>query len=60
MWLRANAWDAETRAPGNGQCLIALRDFDARIHITDAHIADGQLPLRFAQRAAASFMILNG
>ena len=30
IWLRDNAQDAETRAPGNGQRLIALRDIIAR------------------------------
>ncbi|MCQ0092129.1 TauD/TfdA family dioxygenase [Roseovarius sp. M141] len=48
IWLRDNAWDPETRAPGNGQRLIALRDIDARTHITDARFADGQLHLTFA------------
>ncbi|MCB2028866.1 MAG: hypothetical protein KDH18_09420, partial [Rhodoferax sp.] len=33
IWLRDNAWDDATRAPGNGQRLIALRDIppDTRI-----------------------------
>jgi gamma-butyrobetaine dioxygenase len=37
MWLRDNAQDAETRAPGNGQRLIALRDIpkDTRVATAD-------------------------
>jgi gamma-butyrobetaine hydroxylase len=48
IWLRDNAWDAATRAPGNGQRLLALRDIDESLHITAARIADGQLHLTFA------------
>lgn len=33
IWLRDNAWDSETRAPGNGQRLIALRDIPPDIRI---------------------------
>ena len=48
MWLRDNAWDSETRAPGNGQRLIALRDIDAGLHVIGAQVAGGQLHLTFA------------
>ncbi|MDO5758928.1 MAG: TauD/TfdA family dioxygenase [Rhodobacterales bacterium] len=48
IWLRDNAWDEQTRAPGNGQRLIALRDIDAKVHITEARMAGGQLHLLFA------------
>jgi gamma-butyrobetaine dioxygenase len=41
IWLRDNAWDDETRAPGNGQRLIALRDIPSNISIEQA-VVDGQ------------------
>lgn len=48
IWLRDNAQDAETRAPGNGQRLIALRDIPAVTRIAEAEItADGALQVRF-------------
>ncbi len=42
IWLRDNAWDAATRAPGNGQRLIALRDIPADTRISAA-VVDGDL-----------------
>ncbi|MGB1157618.1 MAG: 2-trimethylaminoethylphosphonate dioxygenase [Alphaproteobacteria bacterium] len=48
MWLRDNAWDAETRSPRNGQRLIALRDIPADTHISAAQVEAGQLSLTFA------------
>ncbi|MBF9060362.1 gamma-butyrobetaine dioxygenase [Rhodobacterales bacterium HKCCSP123] len=49
IWLRDNAQDAETRAPGNGQRLIALRDIPAETRIAAAGLAaDGSLQVRFA------------
>jgi gamma-butyrobetaine dioxygenase len=36
IWLRDNAWDEATRAPGNGQKLIALRDIAPATHISAA------------------------
>ncbi len=48
IWLRDNAWDDATRAPGNGQRLIALRDIDAGVKITEARMTEGQLHLTFA------------
>jgi len=48
IWLRDNAQDAQTRAPGNGQRLIALRDIPAGTRIAAAEIAaDGALHVRF-------------
>lgn len=48
IWLRDNAQDAETRAPGNGQRLIAVRDIPAETRIGAAEIAsDGTLHVRF-------------
>lgn len=38
IWLRDNAHDAETRAPGNGQRLIALRDIPKGTFIADAQM----------------------
>jgi gamma-butyrobetaine hydroxylase len=39
-WLRDNARDAETRAPGNGQRLITIHDIPADTVITAASLAD--------------------
>ncbi len=47
IWLRDNAWDGETRAPGNGQRLIALRDIPHDIYIDQATIQDQTLTLTF-------------
>ena len=47
IWLRDNAWDGETRAPGNGQRLIALRDIPSDIHIDQAEIEDQTRTLTF-------------
>ncbi len=47
IWLRDNAWDADTRAPGNGQRLIALRDIPADIRIGSAQALDDRLQIRF-------------
>ena len=47
IWLRDNAWDAATRAPGNGQRLIALRDIPPDTRISSA-VANGErLTLNF-------------
>ena len=48
MWLRDNAWDTDTRAPGNGQRLVALRDIPADTKITSASANGGQIVLTFA------------
>ena len=48
IWLRDNAWDPQTRAPGNGQRLIALRDIPADTRITSAVISGDRLTVHFA------------
>ena len=49
IWLRDNAHDAATRASGNGQRLITLRDIPPETRIAAAGIAsDGALEVRFA------------
>jgi gamma-butyrobetaine hydroxylase len=48
IWLRDNAWDAATRAPGNGQRLIALRDIPPDTRITSAEIQGTRLSVVFA------------
>ena len=48
IWLRDNAPDAETRAPGNGQRLIPLRDIPAETRIAAADVKDGALSVTFA------------
>ncbi|MHA1570752.1 MAG: 2-trimethylaminoethylphosphonate dioxygenase, partial [Alphaproteobacteria bacterium] len=48
VWLRDNAWDGETRAVGNGQRLIALRDIPANTTVTRAEVDGDILTLTFA------------
>ena len=48
IWLRDNAPDPQTRAAGNGQRLIALRDIPAETHMAEAAITDGALTITFA------------
>jgi gamma-butyrobetaine hydroxylase len=48
MWLRDNAPDPQTRSPGNGQRLIALRDIPADTHIVSAAVTSGALDIVFA------------
>lgn len=48
IWLRDNAWDDQTRAPGNGQRLIALRDIPEGTHVTKAEVSGPTLTLTFA------------
>lgn len=48
IWLRDNAWDPETRAPGNGQRLVALRDIPAETKLVAAEIAETTLKVSFA------------
>ncbi|MCK7614761.1 2-trimethylaminoethylphosphonate dioxygenase [Roseibium sediminicola] len=48
IWLRDNAADAETRSPGNGQRLIALRDIDPYTRITKAKVSSGSLLVKFS------------
>lgn len=47
VWLRDNAPDPETRAPGNGQRLIALRDIPADVSIASAQVVDGAVQVQF-------------
>ena len=47
IWLRDNAQDEQTRAPGNGQRLIALRDIPANTWIDQAEVDGDRLRLRF-------------
>ena len=47
IWLRDNAWDETTRAPGNGQRLITLGDIPADLFISNATVADGGLSVTF-------------
>ncbi|MEB8387364.1 TauD/TfdA family dioxygenase [Rhodobacteraceae bacterium KMM 6894] len=53
IWLRDNAWDDQTRAPGNGQRLIALRDIQAETHVTKAEVNGPTLTLTFAPEGRA-------
>lgn len=47
IWLRDNARDAQTRAPGNGQRLIALRDIPADTRIASATLNGERLTVHF-------------
>ncbi len=47
IWLRDNAWDDTTRAPGNGQRLIALRDIPTDTHISHAELVHDIVRLTF-------------
>ena len=49
IWLRDNAWDAATRAPGNGQRLITIADIPSEIRISAAGVEGNTLSLTFAQ-----------
>ena len=48
IWLRDNAWDAGTRAPGNGQRLITIADIPSQIRISAARVEGNTLSLTFA------------
>ncbi|MBZ0259090.1 MAG: TauD/TfdA family dioxygenase [Hyphomicrobiales bacterium] len=48
IWLRDNAWDAATRAPGNGQRLITIADIPSEIRISAAGVEGNTLSLTFA------------
>ncbi|MBD3666109.1 TauD/TfdA family dioxygenase [Sulfitobacter sp. TSTF-M16] len=48
IWLRDNAQDDLTRAPGNGQKLIALRDIPPDTSIADARMVNGSVEVTFA------------
>lgn len=47
IWLRDNAQDEKTRAPGNGQRLITLGDIPANTALSKAWIEDAQVHLTF-------------
>ena len=47
VWLRDNAWDEKTRAPGNGQRLITLGDIPADTRIAAARSESGQIHVTF-------------
>lgn len=48
IWLRDNAQDPDTRASGNGQRLIALRDIPADTRISNSSVTDQTLTVSFA------------
>ncbi len=48
IWLRDNAWDAGTRAAGNGQRLITIADIPAQVRISSARPEGNSLSLTFA------------
>lgn len=48
VWLRDNAWDAETRSATNGQRLIALRDIDPDVSLSAAAVDGDKVNVTFA------------
>lgn len=48
IWLRDNALDPETRAPGNGQRLITIGDIPIDIAVSAAQVVNGGLSVTFA------------
>ncbi len=48
IWLRDNAWDETTRAPGNGQKLTTLADLPEDVRVAAARVEGGTLRLTFA------------
>ncbi len=48
IWLRDNAQDPKTRAPGNGQRLVALRDIPQDTTISAANVTDAGITIVFA------------
>jgi [2-(trimethylamino)ethyl]phosphonate dioxygenase len=47
IWLRDNAWDEATRAPGNGQKLITLAAIPSDTCISAAEVEAGRLHVTF-------------
>ncbi|WP_171234808.1 TauD/TfdA family dioxygenase [Ruegeria sp. HKCCA6837] len=47
IWLRDNALDPDTRAPGNGQRLITIGDIPANISVSAADVLNGDLVITF-------------
>lgn len=47
IWLRDNALDADTRAPGNGQRLITIGDISADISVQSVEVVNGDLSVTF-------------
>jgi hypothetical protein len=47
IWLRDNAWDGATRAPGNGQKLITLAAIPPHTRISAASVEAGRLHVTF-------------
>ncbi len=47
IWLRDNALDPETRAPGNGQRLITIGDIPSDISVSAAEISNCDLTVTF-------------
>ena len=48
IWLRDNAWDAETRSADNGQRLITLRDIPKETIISSASLSGSTLKITFS------------
>ena len=48
IWLRDNANDPETRAPANGQRLIALRDIPTDTHIESVELEENSIKVCFS------------
>lgn len=53
IWLRDNAGDPDTRAAGNGQRLVALRDIPADTRISSAEVQGNAVTVTFAPEGKA-------
>ena len=47
IWLRDNALDSDTRAPGNGQRLITIGDIPSDVSVSAAQVVAGDLQVTF-------------
>ncbi|MEO1107078.1 MAG: gamma-butyrobetaine dioxygenase [Pseudomonadota bacterium] len=47
IWLRDNALDPDTRAPGNGQRLITISDIPSDVSVSAAQVVSGDLQVTF-------------
>ena len=59
IWLRDNAWDDQTRAPGNGQRLITMADLPSDTRIDAASLNGETLSITFAPEAKTVAYDLN-
>ncbi len=59
MWLRDNAWDDDTRAPGNGQRLVALRDIPADTKMSGVAVNGSAVDVTFVPEGKTITYVVN-